>query len=222
MINILKFSITLIVAVVLNHYTFAQQQVGVKISGGVSRITNSWEFPNATFSTPFVPSGLAGLYYNLSLSRKSSLGAELLFSQIEGKDKIEMDLIDIDRNISGHATTTDLNHISYLSLPVYYGYTINRLTIHGGVQLSYAMNSSGSSKSNVIMDGENIHTEGKTNNINITRLELGPRAGIVYHLTDKIALEGIYYYGINNIQKGEQPKWKLKVQQMTLGIRFAL
>jgi opacity protein-like surface antigen len=210
------------IAVAFNLYTFGQQQFGVKISGGVSKITNTWESPNATFTMLWVPSGQAGVYYNLSLNKKSSLGAELLFSQIEGKRKIEMDLIDIDRNHVGHATTIDLSHISYLSLPVYYGYTINRLTILGGAQLSYAMNSSGSSKSNAIVDGENFHSEEKSNDLNITKYEFGPRAGIVYHLTDKLAIEGIYYYGINNIQKGEPVMWKLKVQQMTLGIRYSL
>lgn len=45
---------------------------------------------------------------------------------------------------------------------------------------------------------------------------------MVYQLNDKLAVEASYYYGLNNILKGGSPDWKLKVQQVTVGVRYAL
>lgn len=183
------------------------------------------ELSDVTFATPFVPSGQAGFYYNLVLCNKSSLGAELLFSQIEGKNKMEMDLHDFEGNKVGHASDIYLSHISYLSLPVYYGFNIKKLTINGGFQVSYALASSGRDKNDatiIELHEEHYSTNNKIDDIHIEKFDFGPRAGIIYHLTDKLSVEGMYYYGLNNIQKGKLRLWELKVQQMTFGIRYVL
>ena len=223
--SLLKLTFILSIVIAFNLNTFGQQQFGIKVSGGLSRITESIELSNATLTTLFVPSGQGGLYYNLSLGKKSSLGAELLFSQIEGKNVMEMDLIDIEGNKIGHVTDIAFRHISYLSLPVYYGFKIKRLTINGGFQISYALASSGREKNDATINEineESYSYNRKTDDINISNLDFGPRAGIIYHLTNKLAVEGTYYYGINNISKSNPLNWELKVQQMTFGIRYAL
>ena len=208
------------------------QQIGIKVSGGLSKITITSDEFDVPFSTPFAASGQAGLYCHLSRGKHSSLGAELLFSQIEGKDVIDSDFSDTDwitgenETITGHVTNKGYRHISYISLPLYYGYTIKKFTLHAGFQLSYAFSSSGREKTygtyNEGGQETNVNNDTKTDNINIKKLDFGPRAGITYQLTNRLGLEGTYYYGLNNIQKVDDPFWILKVQQMTLGVRYAL
>lgn len=182
------------------------------------------ESSNVTLTTPYVPCAQAGLYYNLSLGNKSSLGAELLFAQIEGKEKWKVDFTDDQGNTIGHSTALFYRHISYLSLPLYYGYTINRTTFHVGFQVSYALGSSGREKNDAIINEireEQYSYNRKVDDINIEHMDFGPRSGIIYQLSDKLAVEGTYYYGIPNIQKSDLP-WESKIQQITLGIRYAL
>ena len=223
--NLLKLSLVLSILFAFN-LTVSGQQFGIKASGGISRITNSMDISNSTLSIPFVPSGQGGFFYNVQLGSKSLLGAELLLSQIEAKEKLEMDLYTLNefgnRNYLGYRKDNSYRHISYLSLPVYYGFKINRLVINAGFQISYSISSSGREKVQGVIEGENFKIDIKTNDINIKRFDYGPKAGIIYNLTDKLAFEGTYYYGLNNIQKGDQILWKLKVQQATLGIRYTL
>ncbi len=182
--------------------------------------------PNATLTTPFVPSGQVGFFYNFQFGKFSSFGTELLFSQIEGKDILEDDLYTLDgtgtRNYIGHRKDDLYRHISYISLPIYYGFKFSRLMINAGFQISYSISSSGREKDHAVFEGENFSSDIKTNDINIKPFDYGPRSGIIYNLTSKLAIEGTWYYGLNNIQKGDPSFWKLKVQQATLGIRYIL
>lgn len=143
--NFLKLTFILTVFTFPHLNTFGQNQFGVKASGGLSKITNSDEFVNITHSTPFVPSGQFGFFYSHPLHEKSSLGAELLFSQIEGKDIIDFDLDDLGENTT-HVTNVTFRHISYLSLPVYYGFNSKKLTINVGFQISRALIKNGREK----------------------------------------------------------------------------
>ncbi|MGE5412442.1 MAG: hypothetical protein ACM3MI_15895, partial [Clostridiales bacterium] len=53
---------------------------------------------------------------------------------------------------------------------------------------------------------------------------IGPRAGIIYQLSHQLAVEANYYYGLNDLRKRELygNNSELKVQQMTVGVRYAL
>lgn len=223
--NLLNLTCVVFVVLAFNISTFGQHQFGVKVSGGLSRISNSEQFPNVTLSTPYVPSGQGGFYYNHTPGEKSSLGAELLFSQIEGKEKREIDLIDVEGKTMGHVTNLFYEHISYFSLPVYYGFNIKKLTIHAGFQISRALAMSGREKSNATINELNVNEysyDRKIDNINITNFDLGPKAGILYHFTNKLTVEGTYYYSIGNIDSRVPKTGELKILQMSIGVRYAL
>ncbi len=202
-----------------------QSKFGIKASGGLSRIINSMKSENAALNTQFAPSGQAGLFFTFQFEKKSMLSAEFLLSQIEGKEILETKN---DENIwfqqldNGYFKNMNYRHITYLSLPIYYGLRFNRLTINAGFQGSYTFSSSGRSKSEATLNGTTYTSDEKMDNINIKKIDLGPRAGIIYQFIEKLAIEGTYYYGFNNIQKGDAPIWKLKVQQITFGIRYTL
>lgn len=223
--NLLNLTFLLPIFIAFNLSTFGQHQYGIKVSAGLSRITNSEESPNITSSTPYVPSGQSGLYYNRILSKKSSLGAELLFSQIEGKEKWEIELIDVEGKNVGHATDLFYRHISYLSLPVYYGFNIKKLTINVGFQISRVLASSGREKNDAIINEdhqEQYSYDRKIDHVNITNFDLGAKAGILYHFSDMLAVEGTYYYSIGNIDSRVPKIGELKIEQMTVGVRYAL
>ncbi|HAH24870.1 MAG TPA: hypothetical protein DCL77_14145 [Prolixibacteraceae bacterium] len=230
--NLLQLTVILSIVIAFNLNTFGQHQFGVKVSGGLSRITDSMKSSNLTVTTPFVPSGQVGFYYNLALGNKSSLGAELNISQIEGKEKWEVPFVDEYGNSIGNATALIYRHISYLSLPVYYGYTIKRLTINGGFQISYVLSSSGTNESSnnftlITEEGNQIiRREGgmnrELNDLDIKAFDFGPRAGFIYRLTHRLSMEGMFYYGLSNINQIKSTSEKLKIQQMTVGIRYSL
>jgi len=222
--NRIKLSFIILIFIGFNITTIGQQKWGVKVGGGISKITNSMEPSNGTITISYAPSGQGGLYYYLSLGKSSSLGAELLFSQIEGKEKLEMEIKTPEVMNFGHYSSLAFKHISYLSLPFYYGFTIKRLTINAGFQVAYALASSGREKNVLTIYGFPFNEIGSSNrkidDINIKKWDFGPRAGITYPLTDRLELEATYYYGINNIQKGDPVLWESKVQQMTFGVRY--
>lgn len=224
--TILKLPLILLILTFIDLTSLGQQQFGIKVSGGLSKITNSVDNSNATLTTPFVPSGQGGFFYNFQFGKFSSFGTELLFSQIEGKEILEGNLWSLNesgnRVYFGYRKNNSYRNISYLSLPFYYGFKINRLVINAGFQISYSISSSGREKDQAVIEGENFNIDNKTNDINIKRFDYGPRAGIIYHLTSKLAVEGTYYYGLNSIQKGDPIFEKLKIQQATIGIRYSL
>ncbi|MEO6168183.1 MAG: outer membrane beta-barrel protein, partial [Chitinophagales bacterium] len=133
---------------------FSQQELGIKLNLGLSRISIERPTTNVTSNSEFTLSGQAGGFYNLHLSKKSSLGAELLFIQIEGKETINFDLTDSNGSIIGETSATGNYHISYLGLPVYYGFTFNKFTITLGAQASVALASGYKEKGEATINGD--------------------------------------------------------------------
>lgn len=203
--------------------SFANQQFGVKFSGGLSQISNSLNMP--TLSTQYAPSGQGGVYYNQTLGNGSSLGMELLFSQIEGKETWEGYelLMNSDNKMRMVYLKNNFHrHISYISLPVYYGININKLTIHAGAQISYAITTSSRSESTGTWNEQPYHEETKSVHMDVDKFDFGPRVGMIYPLNNKLSVEATYYYGFNNIQKNGSPADELKVQQASLGVKYNL
>lgn len=220
--KILQLTYLIIILIAFNINTFGQQ-FGIKASGGLSKLNYiSVTIIGTPPSIPFVPSGQAGVYYHLPIGHTSSLGTELLFSQIEGKVKGEKDFINPDETLVGHETHVTNNHISCLSLPVYYGLTINHLTFNAGLQFSYLLAKKEVHKSYGTSEGSPFHYETSMKMPYIDDFDFGTRAGIVYHLTDKLSVEGMYYYGLKNIYNRNISNSKLKIQQMTVGVRYVL
>ena len=209
--NILKLTFILSIVIVFTLNTSGQQQFGIKASGGISRLYGSLESYNYyTFatSTSFNPSIQAGIYYHLPTGKKTSLGAELLYSKVQGGQMATWDYYFNNDRVS-YGSYTTYEDISYLSLPVYFGVTFKRLTINGGFQFSYVLSSSGRVKTNseqtTFVNNDNpralyaSNRDHDLNNLNIREVDFGLRAGVVYRLTNKLSMEGMFYYGLNNI-----------------------
>ena len=203
---------------------FAQSDFGIKLNGGLSRISNSAqkEVYNTTWMVQLAPSGQGGIFYNFHFGEKSVLGAELLFVQIEGKEQIEFVLTDENGNNAGHVTDKVYKHISYLGCPVYYGLQLNKVSINIGAQASFTLISSARSKGQAIYNDTITRFSNKYDKLNIKKYDFGLRAGIIFKLTDKISFEGNYYFGLNNIFNNQTLYWTWRVQQATIGVKYNL
>lgn len=234
--KLFKLTCFLFLLIVFHLATFAQQQMGVKVSGGISRIYGQLEsrnYPPPTMTTSFSPSFQAGIYYQLPMGKRASIGTELLFSQVAGGQTYiwdqNIDNLDMDVRLYGSHILNE--HISYLSLPVYYGITFKRITFNAGFQVSYALSGSGRSDLDYvqILTAENEEpltrlggTHRELDDLDIKAFDFGPRVGGILRLTSRLSLEGMFYYGLNNINQLESSEEPLKIQQMTLGIRYSL
>lgn len=148
------------------------------------------------------------------------VGAELLFLQMEGKKKFDGVLSDMYGNKTGTFISTTFWNISYIALPVYYGFRIKKFNINLGGQASVMVASSYNHKSHIKMDNgetDDIRTGDDLNNID--RFDFGPRAGLFFDLSEKFALEANYYFGLNDIISGNHVISR-RNQQLTVGLRY--
>lgn len=125
----------------INITVFGQHDFGFIINAGVSKISNSFRPSSSTLSTNLAPSGNLGLFYNFNFN-KSKFGCELFFSQIEGYEIMEFDTYDQNGNNNGFVRDKLYSHLSYLSFPIYFGYSINKLSLSLGFQFSFVLHKS--------------------------------------------------------------------------------
>lgn len=220
----MKRQLIILTILLFNFSIYGQQNIGIKANGGLSRIYNNFNSsPATTLKFYFVPSGQGGLFYNLPLGNKSLLGTELLFIQIEGKERWETRWTDQNGNPTGEIDFDNIEkHISYIGLPIYYGFKIKKLTLNLGVQTSFTLMSSARAQGQVPNGYGGISTwDNKADNL-YDPFDFGARAGLIFNLTNRFAVEGTYYYGINNIliKNRYNTELKMKIQQMTIGLRY--
>ncbi len=221
---------------IFNVAIIAQSSFGIKINGGVSNISDKlYDSYLEKHTNYFKPSGQVGFFYNLPIRTHEIFGVELLFTQIESKEQIVDTFGTAYTNYPNGAipllsTYIISKHISYLSLPVHYGINVKKFTFNVGMQFSVRLLSSAQE---VIQDSYTNNASGygfvlipSTTTYNYKRwiikdVDVGETVGIIYHITNKFAIEGKYYYGFNNIYPNSRRTTQWRTQQMTLGLRYA-
>ena len=206
--------IVMILMLFLNIYpvAFMQQNFGLKINPGMSKISNSFSNPE------FIFSGNAGIYYSAENDDRSVFGMELLFLQIEGHELTEFEGVYANGDPSGEIYTSEIwRSISYIALPVYYGTKFKKLMINIGFQIAIVLFSSARDTGyrEGILWWDNTFDE-----LNINSFDFGARVGLIFDLTDRFQIEGNYYYGVQNMLKTDA--WVWKNQQITIGLRYTL
>ncbi len=202
----------------------AQHQFGLKAAIGVSTITS-----NSTFATShesfLAPSGELGIFESFEFSPKSFAGIELYVSQISGTEALRIEVADENGNTEeGFANVK--RGITYLTLPVYFGFRIKKFTINAGVQASLALNSWAVGNSVAFQNSSQqvqfTMNRGRSE-LHIDAFDIGPRIGFQFKLNDKISFDTNYYYGLNNIAGPNSfPGFELRVRQATVGMRYTL
>ncbi len=218
----MKNTLIITILIVLNLSVLGQHNFGLKLNGGISRLSSNLVGTNATSKIRSAPSGLGGAFYNYELGEKSILGVELLFSHIQSKETMSFSLINSDGVNVGYTTSDIYRNISYLSLPIYYGFKKNRFTFNAGFRVSYALKTGGSQKGETVLNGRTEQIDYEYDELNIDDFDFGARAGLTYNLTDKIDLEATYYYGTNNILTNNNNNWTWRIQQATIGVKYTL
>lgn len=194
----------------------AQHQIGIKLGGGISKIRNNMYLTD--IGTPRVLyniSGRAGLQYTYGFSNNTTISSGLLINQINGKEKYR-----INSNFSMNKLEYEIRrNITYLSIPLQYGYTYKSIFLKTGIQTSFAMTSGGrATQESKTQDNEIVYSEYDFDNLNIDLFDLGFSSSIGYKFNNNIAVDFSYYHGINNILANNT--FVLRNRQLVLGIEY--
>ena len=218
----MKKEIGIIILLLINLTIFGQHNLGLEINGGMSKIKSTLNSVSTNQEFQFMPSVRLGLFYNLQIGKRSKIEAKLLFIQIEGKEKMTFDATDQSGNPTGGLAIDNIwKHISYIGIPIYYGFKINKTTINLGIQASFLVKSSGREKGQSPYNGRILTWDNKFDELGIDNYDYGPTIGLTYRLTENFSLEGTYYYGVNNILNNDITlDWAWRVQQITIGLKY--
>jgi opacity protein-like surface antigen len=199
---------------------WAQHDIGLKANFGLSYIRTKQTFwaasSNTTHTIYFRASGQGGLFYNAHLSPRSVIGTELLLIQIEGKEEFSTPYT--QQEIPPHVERF-WRHITYLGIPLYYGYKMKRFTVYMGAQVAFVIDKSLDVKREYIPSGPDLPV---AHYPIVRNYDFGLRTGIAYKLSHKFTFETTYYYGLLNVFEAENrnniPYWN--IQQLVLGVRY--
>jgi len=225
-----------IILLAVSMTAFGQQFIGVKLNGGLSYIKNEYSL-NFNVTQKFYPmlSGQGGLTYNYVFKNKLSIGTEILFMQIKGKNYLEYPSGNIyigTAKANGTATAdngyshfTNFEHIYYVGLPVYIGYNYRRLNVNIGIQANLALAAVSKAEGQMYHEGKLYDWNDKEDFLDgINRFNYGGRIGLFYKLSDKLSFETNYYYGLNGLEldKKAEEIMNTRIQQCTVGLRYNL
>ncbi len=211
---LLKFSSTL----------YGQHAVGVKMNAGLSNIyieNNNGQALTRNFYPQ--PTYQAGIYYAVDVSHKLKLGAELLFTKMNGKEIVRIPYTDDNNNPSGEFSVhTNWRHLSYAALPIYIGYAYKKCTLNIGVQSNLRVGGNATEEGSVYLKDDTLHWKNTFTNLSgIDKFDIGLRAGFMADIYRTLGMEANYYLGLNNnLPGGMSSNWKMKNRQCTLGIRY--
>lgn len=199
--------------------SFSQIEIGGRINIGASEISNNFSDTDVEHNVEYGPSFLIGAYLDKTLKNNTSLSAELILQYFSGSENSITIFYDGNGERVGNRNGQDSKHITYLSLPLYYGIKMGFLTVNAGAQVGVVIGSGGRSTANGFNGGTPIFYNNPLDKLLIDKLTFGPRLGFLMKISETVAIDGNYYYGLNNIANSEIP-WEWKVQQFSFGIRY--
>jgi len=215
----MKNIILITALLLLESIALAQANYGIRFNLGCSKISLENERFELNSETHFAPSGQVGIFYLIPIKGISTIGLEMVISQIDGKEISHPLFTGPNKTYSSYSNIETYTHITYLCLPIYYEINLNSLSLNAGMQVAYCLLSKEKVKGTVIIEGDEDSWEKTTSNIGIDRFDAGFRLGLAYKISSKISIEGEYYYGINNINSSNS-SYKSKIQQISTGIRY--
>ena len=171
----------------------------------------------------FSLSGNVGIFFEKNIGRKSSVGMEVLWVQIEGKDiwndKVLTTSNGQEKEVVGVISEKSALHASYVGIPVYYQIELGKIGIKGGFQTMILIFASSNYKADGELHGKPYTTESTTNNIKLDRIDIGPKVGVDYRLNEKFQLRADYYHGLTDITN-DLLSWQKRNRQFTIGLIY--
>lgn len=225
----------ILISIIISCFTTnAQSEFGLKLDGGVSKVTEKYTWTTNYFSRPAL-SGNVGIYSWLQLSKHSVLDIELLLSYIRSNENdpysyygpyyYEYDEYIIDASLDYVQPYSHTNkRMFYLSLPVRYGYKIGKFTLLAGAQISISL--AGTNKNETDYGYPSIYRYPKSYTIYSTgggEFDLGLNGGLSFDITNRIKIEAAYYHSMRKFLYTENArKYIPQTQQLTVGLRYAI
>jgi hypothetical protein len=202
--------------------TFGQYNIGLRLDDGFSRIFDTYKPLNATLTTQNQPSWLFGVYCTYHLNNTFTFGTEILYVKINGKETATTNIYDASGNTIAQGSDIINSHISYVSVPAYFGIMLKKFTINLGAQVLLDFGNNGLETCQITEGRNDTSWNNKINNFYIKGVNIVPRIGVVYDCSTKFSIEGSYFCGINNTLRTCIADRKWRVQQLTVGFRFKL
>lgn len=198
---------------------------GVTGKCGISQITRSVNIDTSEgfqFQNKFRFSYQGGIFGNYHISDRSSVGTEILFLRQNGLYVTSFNISDSVAGAIG-GTNKFYMHASYLSLPIFYSYSLGNISIRGGPQGNFLIATSGKEIFDQVVNGDSIHTDTTYSSLNFKKFDLGFTAGIRYDFTDRFFIGLDYYIGfINLIKQDAVTIGNAQNQNLSLGIGFRI
>ncbi|BDX37804.1 hypothetical protein CYCD_11590 [Tenuifilaceae bacterium CYCD] len=218
----MRIILSTIIILFIETSIYGQINYGIKSNLGISMIVQNYD-NSSNAKTYIAPSGQIGAFSSLKIKNKSYIGLELLINQIEGREEIFYETSwswPYNESI-GDSKVKFYTHITYISIPTYYELKLNKLILNAGLQFSYCMLSSEKVKVTETVEWGTDTWEKTNKNLNIDKFNIGSRLGGAYVITSKFSIEGVCYYGLNNINSSNSTV-KSKPLQITVGIRYKI
>lgn len=207
----------------------AQLSMGIVLNPAISYFSTKFDQSEPSYSTQSfypMPSVQGGLYVDYSLGEHSVLSAELLFLQVQGKEKMVTEAIGTNGELLGFTITEHISRgVSYFGVPIYYGYRFGKAEYNLGFQVNYAAASYGHEWGGFTDTSDTYYSwDNKANKLYIDKFSFGPRVGFRWQLASRWAINANYYFGLNNILADADISkyWHWKVQQFSVGVQFRL
>jgi opacity protein-like surface antigen len=142
----------------------------------------------------------AGGFAFYNFTQRSSVGLELLYWMQNGKVKDTYSFTDANSQVVSE-TDVYTATVSYVTIPIFYQYSLSDIILLLGVQGGYAFDQSGKIQATTITNG-NTETGDKTSiEPDLENLDIGFKAGILYKITDNFTAGVEYYNGRVNLSK---------------------
>jgi opacity protein-like surface antigen len=219
-IGSMKIFLSILISWTLNMSSYGQC-VGLKLNAGLSMIPETIELSTGTSHSKIGFSGTAGVFLKFETSKKSFLQSEILFIKVAGNETNNVNIVDVNGNKIQELKTSAKKHLSYVGIPVFYGWQKNKTALTVGFQIACALKSKGSIESQRTDNGITMRYTYNQSELDIKKFDYGPRLGLIYHVSDKVSFEGLYYYGLPNIlDNNTKDTWR--VRQLTIGLQYQL
>ena len=194
---------------------------GFTISYGLSKITDN--NPNG-YQTQISPiSWKLGGFYEKKISPKSNIGLEVLWVQIGAKAVNSnyklLRFIGGELDTIGTVTRTKYTNLSYLGIPFFYKYKIDKFGFRGGIQFMILIVGSSYNETDGERNGEPYYYKSSTKNADVPRFDFGPILGFDYKINKRYSVKMEIYFGIIDLSKSTRKKSYNR--QLSFGLNYA-
>lgn len=208
----MKNTIFLFITIMVAQITFAQNNFGIQVNGGLSNFAPPYN--SEEYSENFNKfSYLIGIYYEANLNDKIALGTGLNLS-------------------STHSEETNKDVYTFQVFDIYYDKKMTSLGIPVYIVLNKNKKINFDAGLRVLFNIDRKYIYQQTLNqtliqdyngeFKIKKTAFGGQIGVGYQVNDRLSVVTSYYRGLSDLDTDKYESTKLKSWQLHLGLKFAL